>query len=1133
MRKTWTVVGFVMVVVVVFPAGVLAEEPPAGLSAPEWQQITNAIEVEMERNAPDGFPKDESRSFSLDQKLGPQPSYHWSNFGYSVAVDGDLAAVGAPTHNDVFVLSREVEGWEFAARIMGPNFVDNYGWECESVEFGTSVALEGSKIVVGDPGSECVGPPPLYEQRRPGNAWVFDETDPGSWTPTTEMGLRYLIQGDLLPPDWESDHLRFGDAVAISANTIAVGAPHASHSGEFQAGSVLVWTGSGGTWVHQQSLVAAYPGSFDHLGASLALSGDTVVVGAPDDEVSFYTDAGRAIVFDRSGGVWSQTQELTAVDHASGDHFGTSVSLLPGSVLVGAPDDDHAAGADAGSVYEFTNSGGAWSQDQKLVALDGEAGDRFGAAVALGWGMAVIGAPGDNHGMSGIDAGSAYVFTPLVGTWFQAQKLVAPAGEISDGFGSAVGVWGMTAMLGSPYDDFLCDTDAGSVHAFENEAGVWTHRSMLVGPYEIWGDGFSRAVDLDGEFMVVGARGTAYFFSRKPGGWELEWKEAGSHAGKFGDAVAISGDTVVIGAEGRFNLPGRVWVYRRGVGGLGPPWELEASIEASDNPDDRQDGFGFALDIEGDVLVVGALYRAIGDDDACGAIYSYSRSGTVWYEDQIVESNAPSADDQLGISVDLNGDVFVAGAIGADMSSTLDAGAVYIFRRTAGTWNEEQKIAASLPLTGAALGRSVALDGSTVVAGAPGEEVTGLPDAGAAYVFVESGGVWTGEQRLTASTPAAGDLFGQTVAVDGDTAVIGTPGRDFRPHAQVGAVNVFHRSGSTWDEIDSLFSSSPQTDANFGWALALTQDELIATAPGEVYANPFHGAVYVFGEAVEETDLAIVMDDWVMEVVPGTAVSYLMVVTNAGPSEAMGATVTDVFPPELLGCSWTCEDFSGALCTAGPVAGDIDDAVDLPVGGRLEYTADCMVDPAATGDLVNTATVTTPPGVADTNPLNNIATDLDTLTPVADLSISKDNGVTQIIEGQTTVYTITVANAGPSDAPASTVTDVFPVELSGCSWTCAPGGGAACSPSGAGDLADFADLPAASGVNYLATCTVAATGGQCSNTAEVTAPVGVMDPDPLNNDATDTDEIVGLADVIFADGFESGDTSAWIGSTVE
>ncbi|HSL17696.1 MAG TPA: S8 family serine peptidase [Methylomirabilota bacterium] len=250
-------------------------------------------------------------------------------------------------------------------------------------------------------------------------------------------------------------------------------------------------------------------------------------------------------------------------------------------------------------------------------------------------------------------------------------------------------------------------------------------------------------------------------------------------------------------------------------------------------------------------------------------------------------------------------------------------------------------------------------------------------------------------------------------------------------------------------------------------------------------------------------DLTVTKSDGVATVVPGEGLSYTIVVGNAGPDDVVGATVVDAFPAELTGVTWTCAAAGGASCTAAG-SGDIGDAVDLPVGGTATYTAVASVDTVATGTLSNTATVAPPAGVIDPDPGDNSATDLTDLVPSADLAVTKTDGLGFIMPGDQVTYTISVTNAGPSDAPGSLVSDVFPAELSGTTWTCAAAGGASCTAAGSGDIADTVSLPAGGSLVYTATGTLAASAaGTLANTATVAPAAGVTDPDPGDNSATD------------------------------
>ncbi len=283
------------------------------------------------------------------------------------------------------------------------------------------------------------------------------------------------------------------------------------------------------------------------------------------------------------------------------------------------------------------------------------------------------------------------------------------------------------------------------------------------------------------------------------------------------------------------------------------------------------------------------------------------------------------------------------------------------------------------------------------------------------------------------------------------------------------------------------------------------------TAPGGVTdPNLANNSATDTDTLTPQANLSITKTDGQASTAPGSPISYTIVASNAGPSTANGATVADTVPAAITGVTWTCAGAGGGTCGPGG-PGNINDTVNLPVGGTVTYTLTGTISPSATGSLSNTATVTVPGGVTDPNPANNSATDTDTLTPQADLSIAKTDGQATASSGSPITYTIVASNAGPSTATGATVADTVPAAITGVSWTCAGAGGGTCAANGSGNINDTVNLPVGGSVTYTLTGTVSPSAiGSLSNTATVTAPGGVTDPNPANNSATDTDTVVAL-----------------------
>ena len=262
-----------------------------------------------------------------------------------------------------------------------------------------------------------------------------------------------------------------------------------------------------------------------------------------------------------------------------------------------------------------------------------------------------------------------------------------------------------------------------------------------------------------------------------------------------------------------------------------------------------------------------------------------------------------------------------------------------------------------------------------------------------------------------------------------------------------------------------------------------------------------------------QADLAITKTDGQANAVPGAPLTYTVTASNPGPSTATGATVSDAFPGALSGVTWTCAAAAGSSCAAPSGAGNIAAAVTLLPAGNATFTATGTVSPTATGSLANTATVAAPAGLTDANPANNSATDTDTLTPTADLGVTKTDGQASAVPGTAVTYTITVSNAGPSASGLATVVDSFPASLSGVTWTCAPSAGSSCPASGSGNIAAGVTLAPAGSATFAATGTIAPSAtGSLANTASAAVPGGVVDPAAANNSATDTDTLTPQAD---------------------
>jgi hypothetical protein len=302
-----------------------------------------------------------------------------------------------------------------------------------------------------------------------------------------------------------------------------------------------------------------------------------------------------------------------------------------------------------------------------------------------------------------------------------------------------------------------------------------------------------------------------------------------------GFAVSVDGNTALIGA----------YVYVR----TGDVWIEQAKLEASDSTY----SFGNSVSIDGDTAVVTG---AFGDDPefAPGAAYVFVRAGDVWTEQAKLTSDSELWD-AFGCAVAIDGDTIVVGANGDDDNEN-GIGAAHIFVRTDDVWTKQSKIVASDYPSFDRFGDSVSIDGDTVVIGAPHDGRNGW-NAGAAYVFVRTGDVWTEQAKILASDGAAEDRFGLSVSVFGDTVIIGTPHRP-ESESAAGAAYVFVRTGDTWTEQTKLVASDSKIDDWFGNSVSVFGDTATIGAPHPGYPPIAPGAAYMFRR---------INDDWVEQAV--------------------------------------------------------------------------------------------------------------------------------------------------------------------------------------------------------------------------------------------------------------------------
>ena len=378
-------------------------------------------------------------------------------------------------------------------------------------------------------------------------------------------------------------------------------------------------------WVQQDKLVAGDGADGDRFGVAVAVEGDTALVGALLANVDGNAAQGAVYVFVRSGDAWIVDTKLTADDGQAFDRFGASVAMDGDTALVGA----WGAAGSRGAAWVFTRAGGVWAQQGRLAADDGAVMDFFGESVALDGDTALIGAWGCDIGGHN-EQGAAYVFTRSDGVWTEVHKFVADDGEANDSFGQSVALSGDAALIPSRFakvgDNFL----QGAVYASTRADGDWSALTKLAAADGAPLDRFGFSIAADGNSAVIGAlggnedRGAAYVFTRSEQGW-IEQAKLGASDGvefdDFGQRVGIDGNRVIVGADfaavdGRA-LQGAAYVFTRS----GDTWSEESKLVAEDGAEN--DSFGIAVAIDGGNALVGSWLADVDGIADHGAAYLF------------------------------------------------------------------------------------------------------------------------------------------------------------------------------------------------------------------------------------------------------------------------------------------------------------------------------------------------------------------------------------------------------------------------------------------------------------------------------------------------------------------------------
>ena len=772
-------------------------------------------------------------------------------FGIDSALDGNYLYVGGRGDNGVRysrvdVFEKNNGTWSYLRNITGDNTEgpDNFGWKIGACE---------NYLIVGAYTEDTGG-------NNTGAAYVFKRTG-ATWT-----------QEEMLKAPSPAGGTGYGACdLAINGDYAFVGA-----STDGTGGEVFVYKRTGTSWNHHQTLVSSDISSSDDFGHGLDLSGNYLVVGAPGEN----SNHGALYIFKNIGGTWTQQQKL--VSTVSGNMGRTARLSIDGDYIVtGGTSDDSDSLSNSGAVYIFKKDEGVetWTQQATLRAPTPIANGSFGNKTRINGSIIIVGQP--NDGDNGANAGAVYIYQRSGTTWSFVKKFYSSDVATGDQFGSSVSISENDVFVSAMYDDSQ-GSDAGKGYIYPrkstqnfyitqpgtyrtdlqicgidyktNEVEVtgsvtpektWANEQKITASDKASNDYFGHSVSLSGDYAIVGAynknsaTGAAYIYTRNASTWQWVGEQKIQASDKassdyFGYSVSLSGDYAIVGAYGEDtggSAAGAVYIYTRNTStGV---WGDEQKIQASDKA--GSDSFGKSVSINGDYAIVGA-YRK---DSYTGAAYIYTRNGTTWSEQQKIEASDKAVGDEFGWSISINSNYAIVGARHEDAgASDTREGAAYIYTRDAvtGVWGNEQKIEASDRASGDLFGWSVSLSGDYAIVGAYGKN----SDTGAAYIFKRGGTTWSEIKILTASDKASSDNFGFSVSLSGDYVIVGAYGKN----SDTGAAYIFKRGGTTWSEIKILTASDKAASDQFGFSVSLNDTgHAFVGAYGE---NSYTGAAYIY-----------------------------------------------------------------------------------------------------------------------------------------------------------------------------------------------------------------------------------------------------------------------------------------------
>jgi phage baseplate assembly protein W len=592
-----------------------------------------------------------------------------------------------------------------------------------------------------------------------------------------------------------------GTSLDFSDNQLFCGAPGANSN----QGAVYVYDydPNTGNFTNEQKLTASDGAAGHQFGCSLSVCGDWLVIGAKENPGTI----GSAYAFHKVSGVWTQVSRLVYSAPAGYHYFGHTVVCGPNYMAVCSVQFRFFC------IYRQSLSMGATETEQQAIIPTGWAYG-LGNDAACSGDTLVLGAREDRDSAGGSNIGAVYIYTDDGTAFTLSQKLrasdIAPA---NDYFGYSVAIENDLLMVGSPRCDHSGFTDPGAIYVYTRSGGIFANEqkrySATIADYTRIG----RKISIRGGQMLTSnvpawqymTSSTSFveLWDNSSGDWSpvrqfQTFQPLGAYRNDFGTSLCLGLDNLVLVGESLVELAS-------GTTGMIYAWIKDATNDWQHiwhHPDDLGRCLSVTISDDGNDILYGAHLDPTMGSNAGSATFltRVVTSGVTSWTSQKVYASDAAVNMEFGVKVVLSGDwAFISGER-RTVSGISEAGSLYIFKKTAGVWNEVQILTAPVVKIREYFSSGVTVIGSYLCVGASGH---GFLDTvhGSVYIFTLVGGVWTHLQTLTDSTPVGHTFFGKNLATNGTDLFVATPRYAVSGHAAAGRVNVFEEvTPGVWAE---------------------------------------------------------------------------------------------------------------------------------------------------------------------------------------------------------------------------------------------------------------------------------------------------------------------------------------------